>query len=411
MRRNRPRARAPSPRPARGWQPRPRRDDGEDRVLLDEETIGVRERERAAAAALPDADGHARRRQPVHGREGHGDLAGDAVGLRVGPGIGARDVDEREQRQPEATGEGDGAAGQAVARGLVPAVPRSAHGPAVGGDHDDASTGDGRQAGLQCGVGAAQVDPGRAQQVGPLPPGEAMSCPRPLHLAPRAAGGLRVGDDGRGRSRRRPPSMPSTTSIQAASSSSRTSASTRPCAVRGLGGVRAFGQSLARGELDDAGPGEPDDGAGACGRDIDERRVRQRARLPSSDRGGRPATGAPPPSARAPRPAVRAIWMSDTIPSCMPRSARRAQHDHRQTFLDRTPVRPHDLLAVRRAHRAAEHLEAALDERVVPRATGDDRFLGRRRVARPTQRVAAREVVVPRRLDGVRGHPPSIATS
>ena len=77
---------------------------------------------RAAAAALPDADRHARRRQPVHGREGQGDLAGDAVGLRVGPGIGARDVDEREQRQPEATGERDGAAGQAVARGPVPAV-------------------------------------------------------------------------------------------------------------------------------------------------------------------------------------------------------------------------------------------------------------------------------------------------
>ena len=77
-------------------------------MLLDQQAVGVGQRQGPATSALTDAHAGARRRQLGHGREGAGDLPGDAVGLGRCTGIGARRVDERQERQRQAARQSDG---------------------------------------------------------------------------------------------------------------------------------------------------------------------------------------------------------------------------------------------------------------------------------------------------------------
>ena len=60
----------------------------------------------SARQSRPPRDhGHDRRPQPGHERDRAGDRFGDAALLRLGPGVGTRNVDERDDREAEALGE------------------------------------------------------------------------------------------------------------------------------------------------------------------------------------------------------------------------------------------------------------------------------------------------------------------
>ena len=172
--------------------------------------------------------------------------------------------------------------------------------------------------------------------------------------------------------------------------------------VVGVLGRRAVG--------DDARAGEADGGA----------RPRRPARRPASrttrrrrrswgSRTRRPTAARPSAWSRA-AAAVRAICTRLTMPSCMRAPPVDGAHDDREALVDRTAVGPHDPLAVGRAHRPAEHVEAALDEGVVRRCVPCSTDSGRGGVvAGEAERVAADQVGVPLRLEFVQGHLPTIA--
>ena len=85
-----------------------RRDDRVDRVLLHQHSVGQRRRDRTAGAALADHARHDRDAQSRHQRLRARDRAALPVLLRDHARVGARDVDEAEDREAVALGEEHG---------------------------------------------------------------------------------------------------------------------------------------------------------------------------------------------------------------------------------------------------------------------------------------------------------------
>ena len=80
-------------------------DDRIDGVLERDHDVAHGDRQRPAGATLAGDDRHDRRAQAGHQRDGAGDGLGDATFLGLRSGVRARDVHERDDRQPEPLGQ------------------------------------------------------------------------------------------------------------------------------------------------------------------------------------------------------------------------------------------------------------------------------------------------------------------